>query len=227
MPDRLILAIETSNPASGGATSSAGVALAGWSDQGDVHPIDIEWLRTVGRHEDDLMPAVDRLCRRAGVKADRIARVAVSIGPGGYTGLRVAVTTANLLAAVSGADVVGIPTGEALALRATGPNPVGICLAVKGQSIWVHVVPGSGGGKLVRASEFASLGIQSLVADSFLPPATRNWAEAAGVGVQPPHYDPLAVAEIAASVASEGLVLPLYAREPEAVTRWRARNRSS
>lgn len=219
-----MLALETSNPASGDTTPSAGVALARWSEQGDVEAIGVEWLRSVARHEDDLMPAVDRLCRRTGIRAEQIHRVAVSVGPGGYTGLRVAVTAANLIACVTGADVVGVPTGQALAQRARGPRPVGVCLAVKGPSIWVHVEPGTGCGRLARSSELASLGVQSLVADRFLPEEARNWADAAGIAIEQPRYDPLAVAEVAARAEPADLVLPLYAREPEAITRWNARH---
>lgn len=48
----------------------------------------------------------------SGVKPDRIA---VGIGPGPYTGLRVGITTAEVLAAAWEIEVVGVPTLAALA----------------------------------------------------------------------------------------------------------------
>lgn len=222
----MILAIETSNPSATPGAPCAGVAVAALAADGSIRDPHVEWLQTVGRHEDDLMPAIDRLTRRLGLGGKDFSRIAVSIGPGGYTGLRVAVTTANLIAATSGAAVIGVPTAEALARRTTGPSPVGVCLGVKADSFWIHVFPDMRDGKLVRTSDLQSLPVRTLVADGFLPPAARDWAEQAGIAVESPRYDPVAVAEVAAGKpTSAAPVLPLYAREPEAVTRWRLREK--
>lgn len=222
----MILAIETSNPSATPGAPCAGVAVATLAADGSIREPHVEWLQTVGRHEDDLMPAIDRLTRRLGIGARDFSRIAVSIGPGGYTGLRVAVTTANLIAATSGAAVIGVPTAEALARRVTGPKPVGVCLGVKADSFWVQVFPDIRDGKLFRTSDLANLRLQTLVADAFLPPEARTWADQAGVTIESPRYDPVAVAEVAAGKpTSSAPVLPLYAREPEAVTRWRLREK--
>lgn len=224
MSGSMILAIETSNPTATPGQPCAGVAVATLASDGSIHDPQVEWLRTVGRHEDDLMPAIDRLTLRLGINARDLSRVAVSIGPGGYTGLRVAVTTANLIAATSGAEAIGVPTAEALAARASGSKPVGVCLGVKADSFWIHIFPDMGDGRLACASDLQALPIRTLVADGFLPPAARDWARQAGIEVELPRYDPVAVAEAAAGKpATAGPVIPLYVREPEAVTRWRLR----
>jgi tRNA threonylcarbamoyladenosine biosynthesis protein TsaB len=62
-----------------------------------------------------LLPAVDRVLNEAGMAAGELDAVAVSIGPGSFTGLRVGLATAKGLALGSGAMVVGVPTLEALA----------------------------------------------------------------------------------------------------------------
>jgi tRNA threonylcarbamoyladenosine biosynthesis protein TsaB len=54
--------------------------------------------------------------------------VAVSVGPGSFTGLRVGVTTAKTLAYTLGADVIGVNTLEAIATRA--PDDVACLWAV-------------------------------------------------------------------------------------------------
>lgn len=62
-----------------------------------------------------LLPTVDRVLQKAGVAARDLDAVAVSVGPGSFTGLRVGLATAKGLALGAGAMVVGVPTLEALA----------------------------------------------------------------------------------------------------------------
>ena len=62
----------------------------------------------------DLMPAVDELLAQAGVAWDEIEAVAVGLGPGSYTGLRIGVVTAKGLAWASGRPVLGISSLAAL-----------------------------------------------------------------------------------------------------------------
>ena len=89
MTDRtLILAIETSNPSSGlhgllddGTPAGPGVALGTNEEKPSL--IGHESLRESARQDDDLMPAIERLFRRHDAKPAQIARVAVSVGPGG------------------------------------------------------------------------------------------------------------------------------------------------
>lgn len=222
---QLILAIETSNPSAGdGERPAAGVALVRKTGE-EMQPMGIEWLKPTGRHDDDLMPAIDRVCAGVGVAPREIDRVAVSIGPGGYTGLRVAVTTANVIAATCGAQAVGVPTAAALIRRATVPRPCAVCLAVKGMSVWVHRFPADSAG-VERLEGLAGGGLGGVVADRFLPDDIRRVLEAEGTEIQAPAYDPVAVAEASAGLVASGSVRALYAREPEAVTRWRERHSS-
>lgn len=63
------------------------------------------------------MPAIDKLIGEAGWKPDDIGLVAISIGPGSFTGLRIGLSIAKGFAFASGAEIIGVPTLEALALR--------------------------------------------------------------------------------------------------------------
>ena len=45
------------------------------------------------RHAEQLVPAIEYLCREVDVDLDQLAFVAVGLGPGLFTGLRVGVTT--------------------------------------------------------------------------------------------------------------------------------------
>lgn len=66
-------------------------------------------------HAVDLLPTLEKLLSAAGSSAAAISAIAVGIGPGSYTGLRVGIATALGLARGSGAKVIGIPSLEALA----------------------------------------------------------------------------------------------------------------
>lgn len=49
-------------------------------------------------HLKDLMPMVDRLLKKANLKKEELTGIAVSVGPGSYTGIRIGMATAKALA---------------------------------------------------------------------------------------------------------------------------------
>lgn len=66
-------------------------------------------------HSVSLMPAIDFLISNLGLKPTDLERIVVAEGPGSYTGLRVAVATAKMLAYTLKIDLVGISSLYALA----------------------------------------------------------------------------------------------------------------
>ena len=66
-------------------------------------------------HAEQLVPLVDNLLERAAVNRADLDAIAVSMGPGSYTGLRIGVSTAKGLAMALDAALIGVPTLEALA----------------------------------------------------------------------------------------------------------------
>ena len=72
------------------------------------------------RHAEELAPAIEYLRGQAGIDAHQLACVAVGIGPGLFTGLRVGVTTARTLAQVLDVPVVGHPEPRPRRLPAGG-----------------------------------------------------------------------------------------------------------
>jgi tRNA threonylcarbamoyladenosine biosynthesis protein TsaB len=68
-----------------------------------------------GSYADALMPVVGQVCRTAGRRLDDVAAVAVTRGPGSFTGVRIAVATAKALAYALGADLFAAPTTAAMA----------------------------------------------------------------------------------------------------------------
>ena len=74
-----------------------------------------EPLSQAERSAQSLAPAVDALLKRLGWEPASLANVAVAVGPGSFTGLRVGVVTAKALAYATGSAVLGVDTLDALA----------------------------------------------------------------------------------------------------------------
>ena len=71
--------------------------------------------RATSNHTETLLPLIADVLARANVSLRDVAGVGVSIGPGSFTGLRIALGTVKGLAYATGQRVVGVPTLEALA----------------------------------------------------------------------------------------------------------------
>lgn len=105
--DSMILAIET-------ATDTCSVAvLDGDTVTAEAH------LHRPRVHAQRLTPLIEDVLRHAGASRDMIDLIAVSRGPGSYTGLRIGMSTAKGRAEATGAALIGVPTLEALAATLT------------------------------------------------------------------------------------------------------------
>jgi tRNA threonylcarbamoyladenosine biosynthesis protein TsaB len=71
-------------------------------------------------HQERLAPMAREVMADAGLAFDRLDRIAVTVGPGSFTGLRVGVAFAKGLALALDKPAVGIGTLEALAAEAEG-----------------------------------------------------------------------------------------------------------
>jgi len=139
----LVLGVES-------ATDTAGVALA---DADGV--IASATSARARRHCESIAPAVDFVCARAGVTPAQFDAVAVDVGPGMFTGLRVGVATAKGLGFALGVPVVEMTSLELLAMdmscRATDVTEPGRALllpvvdARRGQLFAARFRPGDVG----------------------------------------------------------------------------------
>ena len=73
------------------------------------------WI-TANNHTAELAPTIRMLLHRAELSLADLTSVAVSIGPGSYTGLRIGVSLAKGLAAVHGLPLIGVSTLDTLAV---------------------------------------------------------------------------------------------------------------
>ena len=104
-PDnRYLLAIES-------ASSICSVALFSGSDF-----IEDSSAVSAQRHNEKLAVMVDELLSKNSVRYENIANIAVSIGPGSFTGLRVGLSFAKGIALGVGCEIIPVNTLEALAL---------------------------------------------------------------------------------------------------------------
>ena len=71
--------------------------------------------RAASNHTETLLPLIADVLSQANVSLRDIEGIGVSIGPGSFTGLRIALGTVKGLAYAMGQRVVGVPTLEALA----------------------------------------------------------------------------------------------------------------
>src|SRR5581483_5852773 len=76
--------------------------------------------RAASNHTETLLPLIADVLSQAHVSLRDVEGIGVSIGPGSFTGLRIALGTVKGLAYAIGQSVVGIPTLEALAHTVSG-----------------------------------------------------------------------------------------------------------
>ena len=123
MPDALELSLDTASDMASIALSREGALLA-----------ELTWQ--CGRdHARQLLPAIDALLARHEQTKDELTAVFVCIGPGGYGGLRVGVSTAKGLSYGLELPIVGVGRLEieAFAFAATGAPVVAVHRAGRGE----------------------------------------------------------------------------------------------
>jgi tRNA threonylcarbamoyladenosine biosynthesis protein TsaB len=99
------------------ATSGPHPAVGLWTGEGAVEVTTLGARAERGR---GVTTAIAGLVERRGLRARDVEGVAVDVGPGSFTGVRVGVATAKSLAIALGIPVVGVTSLEALAVAA-GP----------------------------------------------------------------------------------------------------------
>lgn len=151
----LTLGIET-------ATERVSVALG--DHDGVLGSIEITRGR---RHAETLTPAIEFLCRQADVKIDEVAVVAIDVGPGLFTGMRVGVAAAKAIALALHIPMVAMSSLDLLAypLRRTDQLIASVIDARKGEVFYAFYRQSPGG--IQRVLEPTVGSIDDLVADLY------------------------------------------------------------
>ena len=103
-----ILGIETSGPL-------ASVALL---KDGEVQGMKVGEFKVT--HSETLMPMIDELVKETGMKLESLDAIAVSAGPGSFTGLRIGSATAKGLGMALNKPLIHIPTLHGMAYNLLG-----------------------------------------------------------------------------------------------------------
>jgi len=149
----LILGIET-------ATEQVGVAIGG--HEGVIATFEVARGR---RHAEILTPAIEFVCRQSDIDVDEIGCIAVDVGPGLFTGMRVGLATAKALALALRIPVIGISSLDLLAFpcRHTDRVVVPVIDARKAEVFWAMYRQVPGGVQQVSAPTVGP--VDDLVAD--------------------------------------------------------------
>jgi tRNA threonylcarbamoyl adenosine modification protein YeaZ len=130
-----LLAIDTALEA-----CSVGVAVDGGS------PVLVS--ETIGRgHAERLFGMISAAMEEAGIGFAALDRIAVTVGPGSFTGIRVGIAAARGLALVTGCPVVGIGTLAVIAesaRAAAGPVPVMAVLDARRDEVYAQAFAADG-----------------------------------------------------------------------------------
>jgi tRNA threonylcarbamoyl adenosine modification protein YeaZ len=175
----MIVAIESaSSDPSLALAASDGVAFAtdGWAGE--------------GRQASELLPRLLVLLARAGRELREATAVAVGVGPGSFTGLRVSMSLAKGIGLALRLPVVGVPS---LAAWLEAEPRAAAAIARAGAQDAYLLARGAVEPSIVAASDLAGMVEGSLVA------APSELAAAFGIsGALPPHEAAAAVARLAA-----------------------------
>lgn len=98
-------------------------------------------------HAEALMPMIARLRDTTGLDFATLDRVAVTVGPGSFTGLRVGIAAARGIGLAADRDVVGITTLGAFAaplIAADTSTPVVAAIDARHDHVYLHAFDGDG-----------------------------------------------------------------------------------
>jgi tRNA threonylcarbamoyladenosine biosynthesis protein TsaB len=115
-------------------TSSAAVTVALATPAGEI----VASSTTVDalRHGELLAPAIAAALEKAGLTARDLTGIAVGVGPGPFTGLRVGLVTARTMADVLGIEVSGVCSLDILAHQASLSLPVAVATDARRKEIY-------------------------------------------------------------------------------------------
>lgn len=187
-------------------------------------------------HSQTLLPIISQVLEEAGVTPPELGGIAVTCGPGSFTGIRIGLATAKGMAQVLGCPLIGIPTLDAWSHNLRGnANLVCPILDARKKQVYTALYNGTGD----RLTEYSVISLEQLVSQlpgqqiTFLGdgvPVYRDLLEEA-LGERAEFAGPAHNCLRASAVAELGLerivrgendgwneLIPLYVRASEAET---------
>lgn len=199
-------------------------------DTGQAELVAHETLPMARGHAEALMPLIKRVLDRSGLDFSRIDRIAVTTGPGSFTGLRVGIAAARGIALAAAKPAVGLSTLATFAapvIAADDMAPVVAVVDARHDHVYLQVF--AAGGRTLVAPKLAPLREAARAAANAGAPrlvgnAANLVAGAWPAGERPPRSveqkaapDILWVAKLGSVAADTGTPpKPLYLRAPDA-----------
>lgn len=176
-----------------------------------------------------IVPMIGEVLQKGGLLLDEIDRIAVTIGPGTFTGVRTGLSVARGLALATGIETCGTTSlhviAAALGDRAHG-LPIAVAVATRDQLVYLQTFAPAGtepcdGARLVSAADAAAaLGMTShLLAGSggaLVAAAGRVLGVTHEIMNGPCEPDAAVLAALAPQLPTLSPPKPLYLREPDA-----------
>ncbi len=196
------------------------------------------------RHAAEFLPTIEALCRTHSVLPEAVRYVHVSAGPGSFTGLRIGITAARLLALAHGARIVAVPTLEVIAQNALGldepPDQVVVILDAKRNHVYAatfelrhrRYVPSSEPAEVEPVAFIEQHNRNTAVMGDGVA-LHREALMSTGRAILPESFFPSKVETVfrlGVERARRGLLVeprdlvPLYVRRPEAEEKWQMRH---
>jgi tRNA threonylcarbamoyladenosine biosynthesis protein TsaB len=222
----IVLGLDTATPA-----TVVGLRLA---DGRTLQARDDPEARQRPGHATRLLPLADGLLNEAKIDWRALERIAVGVGPGTFTGLRIGIATARGLAWSLGVELVGVSSLRALAQGADQEAPR-VLAAIDARRGEVFVAAYEGGQELIAPRAVSPDGVAELLERAAIDTQAEQWLalgdgailyreafERAGMRVAEDRCEhhriqAQAICELGEQAsASEESVLPDYRRRPDA-----------
>ena len=179
-------------------------------------------------HARHLAPLIDRLLAQSEIRPAELDLIGVTVGPGGFTGLRVGLAAAGGLALATGARIVGVSSFEAVAASCrplTGEEKRAIVIDSRRAEPYLQIFDadgtvGSADWRRVAAlaEDLSAQGVRLLAGDGAPNVAAMSSLRQAALEATGP-IDPVAVCRLALVGAARGRSdppPPVYLRPPDA-----------
>lgn len=205
-------------------------------EAGNATPLAIEQIAMDRGHAEALMPLIERVMQSVEGGFASLDRVAVTVGPGSYTGLRVGISAARGIALAAGIPAIGVTTLAATAAPLIGREPgrvIAAALDARHGQVWFQALS-SEGKPLVSvrqvnhrdAARAIGAGPVSIVGSAAMAIANEAWA----IGLDALVLDEAKAPDIT-WVARLGMIAdpqsapprPLYLKAPETTPQDKAR----
>jgi tRNA threonylcarbamoyladenosine biosynthesis protein TsaB len=196
-------------------------------------------------HSKTLLSNINGLLDQTGLNVRMLDLIAIDVGPGSFTGLRIGLSVAKGLAWAAEKPLVGVTSLDVLA-RGLPPNPLKICplIDARKNEVYAALYKYGSEGALERLSEPAVLKPQDLLAlideeTVFLGDGVRVWGQVLSDELGPlfnraPEDLDFPKAQLTARLAQElfdqgaesdpAMILPFYIRPSEAELLWAAKS---